>query len=111
MSEASEQCAFIEWADLKGVPVFAIPNGGRRDAKEAAHLKKQGVKPGVPDLFVPVARGGYHGLFIEMKDGRNKPTDKQAEWIALLRDEGYAAFVCYGAGNAMACADWYMGLE
>ena len=78
--------------------LFHIPNGGRRDAAEAANLKRQGVKPGVPDLFLPVARGGYHGLFIELKrrDG-GRLSDYQKRWLHLLQRQGYAAVVCHGA--------------
>lgn len=47
--------------------LYHIPNGGKRDAKTATILKRQGVKAGVPDLHLPVARGGYHGLYIELK--------------------------------------------
>ena len=89
MSEAQEQCTVIEWADLNRLPIFAIPNGGKRDPKEAAHLKKQGVRAGVPDLFLPIARGNSHGLFIEMKYGANKVTARQAEWLKLLKRQGY----------------------
>ena len=108
MSEASEQCAVVEWAEWKGIPIFAIPNGGKRDPKEAAYLKRQGVKAGVPDLFIPVASEDYHGLFIELKIGNNKPTPAQKEWLRRLRSEGYAAYVCYGASNAIACIEAYL---
>lgn len=106
-SEATEQERLISWAqwqhnrfpELK--LLFHIPNGGSRNTLEAANLKRQGVKAGVPDLFLPVARGTYHGLFIEMKWGKNTVTDKQDEWLHDLTVQGYKAAVCYGADEAM----------
>lgn len=72
MSEAQEQCKLIKWADkcvqMKIHPelsmLYAVPNGGRRDKAEAAHLKRQGVRAGVPDLCLAVPKGKYHGLYI-----------------------------------------------
>nr|DAL99451.1 MAG TPA: Nuclease [Caudoviricetes sp.] len=110
MSEADEQRTVVEWCALKRIPVYHIPNGGSRNKAEAARLKAQGVKAGVPDLCIPVSRGGYHSLYIEMKYGKNKPTEKQLEWIALLRREGMAAYVCYGADNAIACIERYLAM-
>lgn len=110
MSEAQEQSAVVEYCDLKGIPVFHVPNGGSRNKAEAANLKRQGVKPGVPDLCVPVARGPYHSLYIEMKAEGGKPTEAQMRWVYLLREQGMCAYVCYGAGNAIALIDRYMGL-
>src|SRR5262245_64718583 len=46
---------------------FAIPNGGARDVITAGRLKAEGVRAGVPDVCLPVARAGYHGLFLEVK--------------------------------------------
>ena len=70
-TESQEQVAFIQWADMffngKDEFVFAIPNGGLRNVVVAKKMKAEGVKPGVLDLFFTLARGGYHGLFIEMK--------------------------------------------
>lgn len=74
MSEAQEQCKLIKWADkcvqMKIHPelsmLYAVPNGGRRDKAEAAHLKRQGVRAGVPDLCLAVPKGKYHGLYIEL---------------------------------------------
>ena len=108
MSEAAEQATVIEWCDWHGVPVFHIPNGGYRNGREAANLKRQGVKAGVPDLFVPVPKCGYHGLFIEMKVGRNQPTVNQRQWQELLRSYGYASEVCYGADRAISLLEGWM---
>ena len=49
-------------------------------------------------------------MFIEMKVGRNKPTDKQKEWLERLSRNGYKAVVCYGADAAIDTIDKYMGL-
>lgn len=108
MSEPQEQIAVIEYCDYKGIPIFHIPNGGKRNPREAANLKRQGVRPGVPDLFVPVPMGERHGLFIEMKYGKNKATKAQVEWIKTLRLNGYGAYICYGAKNAIACIEEYL---
>lgn len=65
-SEATEQERVINWATFyaKDFPELAllhhIPNGGSRNQLEAANLKRQGVKAGVPDLCLPVPRNGKH---------------------------------------------------
>lgn len=76
--------------------IYHVPNGGRRNKFEAAKLKRQGVKAGVPDVVLPVARAGFHGLYIELKYGKNKPTADQKKWIARLKEQGYKAITCYG---------------
>lgn len=106
-SEATEQEAVVEWCFHNRILIFAIPNGGSRNKLEAANLKRQGVKAGVPDLCVPVARGGYHGLFIEMKYGKNKTTTSQDEWLETLNREGYLAKVCNGYAEAVNLIKWY----
>jgi len=63
-------------------------------ANENAH-KRPGVKGGVPDLFLPIARGKYHGLFIELKVGSNKPSQKQLDTISTLRSQGYQVNVIW----------------
>lgn len=100
--EAAEQIALFSWAAYmqNTYPelelLFHIPNGGSRNKIEAANLKRQGVKAGIPDLFLPVARGGWHGLFIEMKAGKNKETENQKSWGFKLKYQGYLTAVCYG---------------
>lgn len=101
-SEDAEQEALFSWAlAMSGQcpclkMLFHIPNGGRRDAITGAALKRRGVKAGVPDICLPIACGGYHGLFIELKVGNNKPSAAQREWLYWLQKHGYSVFVCYG---------------
>lgn len=101
-NEAGAQEALFNWAQYQyeRYPelelLYHIPNGGKRDARTAANLKRQGLKAGVPDLHLPVARGGYHGLYIELKVGSNKPTPLQKKWLSNLNKQGYLAVVCYG---------------
>lgn len=101
--EHDEQVALMEWAGIASRSIhalallFAIPNGGERHKAVAAKLKAEGVKPGVPDLCLPVPSGDYHGLFIEMKRIRgSKTTSDQLEWIEALRKQGYRVEVCNG---------------
>ena len=101
-SEDTEQINVIAWADWNAIMypelrwLHHIPNGGSRNKAEAANLKRQGVKAGVPDLFLPVARGGYHGLYIELKYGKNKTSKNQDKWLSALSKQGYCSMVCYG---------------
>lgn len=101
-SESNEQETLFNWAGLAmgAMPelrlLYHIPNGGKRDYNTAKQLKKEGVKAGVPDLCLPVARGLYHGLYIELKAGKNKTTDNQNRWLQELTEQGYYTAVCYG---------------
>ena len=93
-----------------GVIVFAIPNGGRRELREAARLKAEGVLAGVPDLFIARALSGYHGLFVEMKRAKGgSVSSHQAKLIERLRDEGYRVEVCRGADAAWSKIVDYLG--
>ena len=89
--------------------MFAIPNGGKRSKATAALLKRTGVKAGVPDILLPVARGGYHGLFIELKrekGGHVSPA--QESFMEKLMAQGYKCEVCRGFDSAVACIQEYM---
>lgn len=89
-----------------------IPNGGsRKNAFEGWRLKEQGVRAGVSDLLLTVARGGYFGLWIEFK--AEPPNDavvseSQKEWIAMMREQGYRAQVCLGAAAALKVIAEYL---
>lgn len=98
-TEHQEQVMLFAWSahipDLR--LMHAIPNGGKRDIRTAAMLKAEGVKPGVPDIFLPVPRGGYHGLYIELKRRKGGTVTKEQEaWIKALCEKGYQCAVCHG---------------
>jgi 5-methylcytosine-specific restriction endonuclease McrA len=105
-TEDAEQSRLLGWAleNVNKYPELAllmhIPNGGYRDKRTASKMLAMGLKKGVPDLNLPCARKGYHGLWIELKVGRNKPTTEQKAWLSALSDGGYQAHVCYGWEHA-----------
>jgi len=113
LSEHDEQVAFFDWLELAALQddrlslAFAIPNGGHRHIGVARKLKNEGVKPGIPDVCIPVAIGGYHGLWIEMKSAKGQPTPVQTKWIADLNGQGFLAVVCKGADEAIAVVEKY----
>ncbi len=107
-TEEFEQELVFQWAAYgqRKYPELALlhasANGGHRHKATAARLKRTGVKAGVPDMFLPVARNGHHGLFIELKrrkGGRVSP--EQKEWLKALNEQGYRAVVCKGADEAI----------
>ncbi|WP_321833450.1 VRR-NUC domain-containing protein [Clostridium butyricum] len=117
MSEAQEQAALFQWALLGRQKykelelMYHVPNGGRREAKEGAALKRQGVKAGVPDICLPVGKGGFFGLYIELKVGRNKTSSMQDIWIKRLQDMNYKVEVCYGWLKAREVIEKYLNEE
>lgn len=115
-SEEYEQSQVIAWARFYGRlhpelnMLFHVPNGGARDKREGANLKKAGVLAGIPDLILPVARKGFHHLYIEMKVEPNKPTATQVTILKNLKNEQNLAIVCYGAEQAKKVIRWYLDM-
>ena len=98
-----------EVADL----IYHVPNGGHRAKAVAAKLKAQGVKAGIPDLVLPMARGGYFGLYIEFKatpPNAAPVSAEQHERIRKLNEQGYLAVVCRGHFDAMEQIRAYLRL-
>lgn len=117
-TEEDEQMTVIDWAEqmTPRYPAlklcFHIPNGGKRSKAEAARFKAMGVKSGVPDLFLPVPRGNYHGLWIEMKRTKDgKVSENQKWWLRALNSLGYSAQVAYGAEQAIRQLEEYLNLK
>lgn len=112
--EAADQEAIFAWAKMQESVypelklLHHIPNGGSRNKIEAANLKRQGVKAGVPDIYLPVPKGKYHGLYIELKHGKNKLSDLQREWLAWLNDQGYLALCIHGWEDAIKIIEKYL---
>lgn len=117
-TEHIEQVSFCTWAALQSAKepalrlLFAIPNGGKRSIKTAKALKAEGVRAGVPDLFLPVAAGGYNGCFIEMKRTKGSSVSKeQKEFFAELRLQGFQVLICKGAAEAQEQVLQYLGAD
>lgn len=113
--ESAEQIAVFQWAAYRtGVYpelelLYHVPNGGSRDPIEAARLKAQGVKAGVPDLVLPGARGKYHGLYIELKRQKGgRLSDDQKKWLDKLTEQGYLALRRDGAEAAIKTIEDYL---
>lgn len=113
--EGQEQAALMREVELRYPEAFKliyhVPNGGHRHKLVAIKLKEQGVKPGVPDLVLPMARAGYFGLYIEFK--AKPPFDaavsaSQDAYIQALIDQGYLAVVCRGHIDALECLRAYL---
>lgn len=100
--EDGNQEALFHWASFHTqiMPeleyMHHVPNGGKRDALTAITLKRRGVKAGVPDIVLPAPRAGFHGLYIELKAGKNTTTEKQKAWLRYLAEQGYYTAVCFG---------------
>lgn len=116
--EGREQAALFRWLQLRHPAAFKlayhVPNGGHRVKAVAAKLKAQGVKAGVSDIFLPMARGGYFGLFIEFK--ATPPHDapvsaSQQAFLMAVEQQGYMALVCRGLHEAMQVIEGYLALE
>jgi hypothetical protein len=118
--EHEEQRAVIAWADAHKDTrlrlLLAIPNGARVAMKTAKKLKAEGLRAGVPDLFLPVPAltmtGAAHGLFVEMKRVKGGAvSQEQGEWHEALRGQGYRVYVAHGADAAIAAICAYLGVE
>lgn len=115
-SEATELEQVVSWCfhrewkypDLKWI--HHCPNGGKRQTREAARLKAQGVKPGVSDLHLPIPKGAYVGLYIEMKYNTGTIEPEQKEWIKAMKAAGHFACVCYGYDYAVKVIEEYVSL-
>jgi len=116
--ETQEQIALMMWCEFqKNVHpeldlIFHIVNEGKRSVRTGAELKRMGMKKGVPDICLPVPKGTYHGLWIELKaDKTKRATKEQKEWLIKLTEQGYKAVVCYGADDAVTVIKEYLNLK
>ncbi len=117
--EDGEQIAFMCWIawNVALCPDLAyllhIPNGGARGIVEASRFKAMGVRPGVPDLFLPSPQfcdeRWFAGLWIEMKKpkGGKKNNPDQLRWAAWLKSQGYMHELCLTWQNAVAVVKHY----
>lgn len=113
-SEEAEHLALMAWvwAHAHIYPeldcLFHVPNGGYRHKREAVRFAKLGVKSGVPDLVLPVARHGACSLYIELKARDGHPSPAQIEWAILLAAQNTIVAFCFGWIEARETLEWYL---
>lgn len=112
LTEHQEQVLLIKWFDLQyrgRIVLFAIPNGGQRNLLVAKKMKAEGVRAGVPDLFLAVPNKDYAGLFIEMKKEKGGVVSEyQKIMLSRLEQAGYKCIVCKGFDHAKAEIEEYL---
>lgn len=122
--EDQEQAAFFTWLRIRHPLAYEhayhVPNGGsrgggdRRSAQiEGARLKAQGVKAGVPDIWIPLRRGAFAGLVVEFK--ATPPHDaevskEQQQWVLRMKAQGWRSEVVLGLNALRRLIDEYMSL-
>lgn len=90
-----------------------VPNGGKRNPREAGKLKAMGTHAGMPDLLIFERK--FHkdktnttGLYIELKVGKNKPDPAQLKTMQLMDSNGWKGAVCYTYETAKKLIDEYI---
>lgn len=100
--EHQAQVAFfqrLQWAAQwhpELLAAYAVPNAGQRSEREGARMLEEGLKPGQPDVCLPIPRKGYGALYLELKVGKNKPSPEQEARMALLESVGNLCLCVWG---------------
>ena len=110
------QCECVRWFSLQYPRLygrlFAVPNGGRRDATTAAKLKAEGVVAGVADLILLKSNRDYGALLIEMKTLKGRQRDSQKAWQNIVcADSEYKYVVCRSFDDFKREVDDYLKNE
>lgn len=90
--------------------IYAVPNGVNMKSV-ATRMKywREGRTPGVPDVNIDFARGGFHGMRIEFKrDAKQKPSADQLASHTQLRENGYYVALMHDAAEAWDMTQRYM---
>ena len=110
------QQACVRWFNLRYPRLrgrlFAVPNGGRRDAVTGARLKAEGVTPGVADLILLRSNRRYGALLVEMKTARGRQSPSQRRWQQLVSEnEEYRYVVCRSVDDFRREVEAYLSEE
>lgn len=114
VSEQQHQLNVIAWSEVMRAEfpelrlMFHVANERICDPRQGANLRRLGVRRGVPDLCLPVPRGRYHGLFIELKTEKGHTSDEQEWWGENLSAQGYLWRVCHGWEAAVTVIQQYL---
>jgi len=114
-TEHEDQVCLMRWKELRKATLpelellYSVENGGLRNKITGARLKAAGIRRGVPDLCLPVPRGGFHALYVELKrQGSGVVSPEQKWWLEELNRQGCCATVCYGWDDARQVIENYL---
>ena len=107
MTEDQLQKAVATYLDACGLLWCHVPNEGKRHPVSGKRLKDKGMKAGVPDCLIFESTQEYKGLAIELKVGRNAPTESQLEWKAKLISRGWAWELAYDLDEVISIVKQY----
>lgn len=119
MREIRHQINVIKWSQQPSIRskwpelalLYHIKNETTEGKERVAVDRSMGVKKGVPDLCLPVPRGEYHGLYVELKNETGRTSEAQDWWGEKLLEQGYMFEVCHGWQSAVRVLEWYMSLN
>ena len=116
--EKDDQILLFEWAEYAACShpelglMYHIPNEGKRSRLSGYELEKQGMRRGVPDICLPVPKGSYGALYIELKRKKGgRVSEEQRVWIDALNRAGNKALVCRGFDEARKAIEEYLNLR
>lgn len=109
-SEHQIQKAVFQWlrAAHPKVIAYAIPNAARRSAAQAAYLKAEGLRAGMPDIVIAMPRGGFHGMYLELKTQTGRVSDSQRDTLEALAEMQYACAIARSVDEAIEFISTYL---
>ena len=121
--EYNESVALFDWVlwnerNYPSLKYFhSIPNGaymvgemrnGKHFSPVAMKMKRSGLRPGIPDYFLPWPNGKFSGLYLEMKTGDNNPDSDQLEFLIAAECAGFKSAVAWDSDAAIAVLERYL---
>lgn len=113
ISEDQIQQSVIEWCNWHpplDELVIHIANQRKCSKAYGGHLRKMGLKRGVPDLFVALQNHGFAGCFIEIKSAKGKLSPYQGEFLLRMKQQGYYVACCNNIDDTIKLLRWYAGI-
>ena len=111
-SESQLQHSCLTWFRLQypslSRMLFAVPNGGKRDARTGAQMKYEGAVRGVADLILLIPKKGFASLCIEMKTPKGRQSEEQIKWQNEAEKYRNRSIVCHSLNECMYEVNSYL---